>query len=87
MVKKYTCPNGVRILVEKLPYVRSVSMGIWVNVGSGNESPEENGLTHFIEHMLFKGTYSRTAKEIAESFDRIGGQLNAFTSKPSLNIR
>ncbi len=81
MVKKYTCPNGVRILVEKLPYVRSVSMGIWVNVGSGNESPEENGLTHFIEHMLFKGTYSRTAKEIAESFDRIGGQLNAFTSK------
>lgn len=81
MLKKYTCPNGVRILVEKLPYVRSVSMGIWVNVGSGNESPEENGLTHFIEHMLFKGTYSRTAKEIAESFDRIGGQLNAFTSK------
>lgn len=81
MVKKYTCPNGVRILVEKLPYVRSVSMGIWVNVESGNESPEENGLTHFIEHMLFKGTYSRTAKEIAESFDRIGGQLNAFTSK------
>lgn len=56
-------------------------MGIWVNVGSANESPEENGLTHFIEHMLFKGTYSRTAKEIAESFDRIGGQLNAFTSK------
>lgn len=81
MVKKYTCPNGVRILVEKLPYVRSVSMGIWVNVGSGDEKPEENGITHFIEHMLFKGTYGRTAKEIAESFDRIGGQLNAFTSK------
>lgn len=56
-------------------------MGIWVNVGSGDEKPEENGITHFIEHMLFKGTYGRTAKEIAESFDRIGGQLNAFTSK------
>ncbi|MBO2534623.1 M16 family metallopeptidase [Rummeliibacillus suwonensis] len=81
MVTKYKCPNGVRILTEKLPYVRSVAMGIWVNVGSGNERPEENGLTHFIEHMLFKGTHSRTAKEIAESFDRIGGQLNAFTSK------
>ncbi|MGG0657984.1 M16 family metallopeptidase [Rummeliibacillus pycnus] len=81
MVTKHICQNGVRILVEKLPYVRSVSMGIWVNIGSGNERPEENGITHFIEHMLFKGTYSRTAKEIAESFDRIGGQLNAFTSK------
>lgn len=81
MVKKYICPNGVRILVEKLPHVRSVSMGIWVNVGSGDERPEENGITHFIEHMLFKGTYRRTAKEIAEAFDRIGGQLNAFTSK------
>ena len=81
MVTKLKCQNGVRILVENLPYVRSVSMGIWVNVGSENESPEENGITHFIEHMLFKGTYSRTAKEIAESFDRIGGQLNAFTSK------
>jgi len=56
-------------------------MGIWVNVGSRDESPELNGITHFIEHMLFKGTYNRTAKEIAESFDRIGGQLNAFTSK------
>ncbi|WP_102692617.1 M16 family metallopeptidase [Rummeliibacillus pycnus] len=81
MVTKFICQNGVRILVENLPYVRSVSMGIWVNVGSENESAEENGITHFIEHMLFKGTYSRTAKEIAESFDRIGGQLNAFTSK------
>jgi len=81
LVTKLKCQNGVRILVENLPYVRSVSMGIWVNVGSENESPEENGITHFIEHMLFKGTYSRTAKEIAESFDRIGGQLNAFTSK------
>ncbi|MGX9133712.1 M16 family metallopeptidase [Rummeliibacillus sp. JY-2-4R] len=81
MVTKHVCQNGVRILVEKLPYVRSVSMGIWVNVGSSNECTEENGITHFIEHMLFKGTYSRTAKEIAESFDRMGGQLNAFTSK------
>ncbi|AMW98536.1 M16 family metallopeptidase [Rummeliibacillus stabekisii] len=81
MRTKHICKNGVRILVEKRPYVRSVSMGIWVNVGSRDESPELNGITHFIEHMLFKGTYNRTAKEIAESFDRIGGQLNAFTSK------
>ena len=81
MRTKHICKNGVRVLVEKRPYVRSVSMGIWVNVGSRDESPELNGITHFIEHMLFKGTYTRTAKEIAESFDRIGGQLNAFTSK------
>ena len=66
---------------EHIPYVRSVAVGIWVEAGSRYELPEENGLTHFIEHMLFKGTETRTAKQIAEEFDRIGGNINAFTSK------
>lgn len=79
-VKKTTLENGVRILSQKIPHVRSVSMGIWVTVGARDEKPEENGLSHFIEHMLFKGTKTRTAFQIAKEFDAIGGQSNAFTS-------
>ena len=81
MLQKRTSQNGVRIVSEHIPYVRSVAVGVWVNVGSRNEVPEENGLTHFIEHMLFKGTATRSARQIAEEFDRIGGHVNAFTSK------
>ncbi|MFC7685366.1 M16 family metallopeptidase [Ureibacillus sp. GCM10028918] len=81
MVTVYTCQNGVRIVSEEIPHVRSISVGIWVGAGSRFELPEENGITHFIEHMLFKGTKTRTARQIAEEFDRIGGEINAFTSK------
>ncbi|MFX3674056.1 MAG: M16 family metallopeptidase [Paenisporosarcina sp.] len=81
MLQKYTSTNGVRIISEHIPHVRSVAVGVWVHVGSRHEKTEENGLTHFIEHMLFKGTASRTARQIAEEFDRIGGHVNAFTSK------
>lgn len=81
MLQKYTSPNGVRIISEHIPHVRSVAVGVWVHVGSRHEKTEENGLTHFIEHMLFKGTASRTARQIAEEFDRVGGHVNAFTSK------
>lgn len=81
MVQIYTCQNGVRIVSEHVPYVHSVTIGIWVDAGSRYELPHENGITHFIEHMLFKGTQSRTARQIAEAFDRIGGEINAFTSK------
>ncbi|RKQ19845.1 M16 family metallopeptidase [Ureibacillus endophyticus] len=81
MVNVYTCKNGVRIVSEHIPHVRSISVGIWVGAGSRFELPEENGITHFIEHMLFKGTNTRTARQIAEEFDRIGGEVNAFTSK------
>ncbi|MFY3793352.1 M16 family metallopeptidase [Ureibacillus sp. MALMAid1270] len=81
MVSVYTCQNGVRIVSEVIPHVRSISVGIWVGAGSRFEAPEENGITHFIEHMLFKGTKTRTAKQIAEEFDRIGGEINAFTTK------
>ncbi|WP_449540057.1 M16 family metallopeptidase [Ferdinandcohnia sp. Marseille-Q9671] len=81
MIKKYTCQNGVRIVLENIPTVRSVAIGVWIGTGSRNETPENNGISHFLEHMFFKGTKTRTAREIAESFDSIGGQVNAFTSK------
>lgn len=81
MVKKYTCSNGLRIVLEEIPTVRSVAIGVWVLSGSRNETRENNGASHFIEHMFFKGTEKRSAREIAESFDAIGGQVNAFTSK------
>ncbi len=73
--------NGLHILSEKVPHVHSVAVGFWVNVGSRDESPEVQGITHFIEHLMFKGTKTRTAKQIAESLDAVGGQLNAFTTK------
>lgn len=81
MLQKYTSQNGVRIISEHIPHVRSVAVGVWVHTGSRHEKPNENGLTHFIEHMLFKGTGTRTARQIAEEFDRIGGHVNAFTAK------
>jgi predicted Zn-dependent peptidase len=81
LIKKYTCQNGVRIVLEHIPTVRSVAIGVWIGTGSRNELPESNGISHFLEHMFFKGTKTRTAREIAESFDSIGGQVNAFTSK------
>ena len=81
MYEKKTLPNGVRILTEHVPGVRSVSLGIWVGTGSRHESAGENGAAHFIEHMLFKGTRSRTAAQLAEEMDAVGGQINAFTTK------
>ena len=79
--EKKTLPNGVRILTEHVPGVRSASLGIWVGTGSRHESAAENGAAHFIEHMLFKGTQKRCAKDIAAEMDGVGGQLNAFTGK------
>src|SRR5581483_4286932 len=73
--------NGVRIITEAMPHVRSVSVGIWVDSGSRRESTEQNGISHFIEHMLFKGTERRSAEDIARSVDSIGGNLDAFTAK------
>ncbi|OLS42118.1 pitrilysin family protein [Bacillus sp. MRMR6] len=81
MINKHTCKNGVRIVLENIPTVRSVAIGVWIGTGSRNEIPQTNGVSHFLEHMFFKGTATRSAKEIAESFDSIGGQVNAFTSK------
>ncbi len=81
MYDEFTLSNGLRVIAEKIPHFRSVSVGLWIGTGSMLETREENGLSHFIEHMLFKGTQQRSAMQIAEEMDAIGGQVNAFTSK------
>ncbi|RKQ37529.1 M16 family metallopeptidase [Oceanobacillus halophilus] len=81
MIQRHTCENGLRVVLENIPAVRSVTIGIWVLTGSRNETDKNNGISHFLEHMFFKGTKTKTAQEIAEAFDSIGGQINAFTSK------
>ena len=81
MHDEWTLSNGLRVVGERLPYLRTVSMGVWLHVGSMFELPRENGLSHFMEHMVFKGTGKRTARQIAEEMDAVGGQLNAFTGK------
>ena len=81
MYEKITLPNGARIVFERMEGVRSVSLGIWVGAGSRFERAEEGGSAHFIEHMLFKGTATRTAAQLAEEADALGGQLNAYTTR------
>lgn len=78
---KTVLPNGLIIVSEKIPTVRSVSVGVWIKTGSRQESIELNGLAHYLEHMLFKGTERRNAREIARSLESVGGYLNAFTGK------
>lgn len=82
-MQKFTLSNGVRVLVEPVNYVRSAAIGLWCRTGSRHELDSEAGITHLIEHMLFKGTNNRTAKQIAESIEGRGGSLNAFTDKES----
>jgi predicted Zn-dependent peptidase len=81
MYNTYTLKNGLRIVTEKIEHLNSISVGVMVQNGSRNESPEVNGISHFIEHMFFKGTDKRTSKEIMEDIENVGGQINAFTSK------
>jgi predicted Zn-dependent peptidase len=83
MYRKTVLDNGVRIISEKLEHYRSASLGIWVNAGSRDEQVQENGIAHFIEHMIFKGTQKRTSLDIAKELDAIGGLSNAFTGKES----
>jgi predicted Zn-dependent peptidase len=79
--RKTVLDNGITVMSEPMDSVRSVALGIWFAVGSRDESPAEAGMSHFMEHMMFKGTPSRSAKDISEQFDRLGAELNAFTSK------
>src|SRR5260370_4770495 len=72
-------PNGLTVLTETMPHIRSVSIGIWVRTGSRHEEPEANGVSHFLEHMVFKGTKSRSAEQIARQVDSIGGKQEAPT--------
>ena len=80
-IERAVLSNGIRVVTEAMPHVRSVSIGIWVGSGSRIERAPENGLSHFIEHMVFKGTNNRSAEEIARTVDSVGGGLDAFTSK------
>lgn len=81
MIKRNKLSNGITVVLETMPYLRSAAFGLWVKVGSSNENPDNNGISHIIEHMLFKGTEKRTAKQIADDMARIGGDINAYTSK------
>ena len=81
MYRKVILNNGIRLVTERIPTVKSVTIGLWVNVGSRDERPEEAGYAHFIEHMLFKGTASRSATDISREIDALGGEMNAFTTR------
>lgn len=81
MIRRSILPGGVRVFTEQIPGMRSATLGAWVGVGSRDETPEHAGSTHFLEHLLFKGTRNRSALDIAEEFDRVGGESNAMTGK------
>jgi predicted Zn-dependent peptidase len=81
MYRKLVLDNGVRLVMERIPTLRSVTVGVWVNVGSRDEGKGEEGLSHFIEHMFFKGTATRSATEISRAIDALGGEMNAFTTR------
>src|ERR1039457_6544564 len=83
-IRRTRLPNGLLVLTESIPHVRSVSMGVWIDSGSRDESLALNGISHFVEHMVFKGTTSRSAQQFAREADAIGGNLDAFTGKESI---
>ena len=85
MVVRDVLDNGLRLLTESIPHVRSVSLGVWLTRGSRHEGDECPGIAHFVEHMLFKGTTTRTAEEIAQTVDSVGGQMDASTGKENAN--
>src|SRR5262249_4805472 len=79
--QKTLLPNGIRLVTERIPHVRSVAVGVWVDTGSRHEPLPKSGVSHFIEHLVFKGTETRTAEEVAKTVDSVGGQMDAFTTK------
>lgn len=85
-IRREVLPNGLTVLTEEMQHVRSISIGIWVKTGSRHEDPEFNGISHFVEHMLFKGTRNRTAEDIARQIDSIGGNMDAFTAKECISF-
>jgi len=80
-IRRQKLPNGLTVITEQMQHIRSASIGIWLQTGSRDEDPEWNGISHFIEHMVFKGTKNRSAEEIARQVDSIGGNMDAFTAK------
>src|ERR1019366_221370 len=85
-IHREVLPNGLAIVTEPMPHVRSVSVGIWLRSGSRSEMAARNGIAHFTEHMVFKGTERRSAEEIARSVDSIGGMMDAFTAKEMVSF-
>src|SRR5579875_1460377 len=83
-IRRTTLPNGLLVITERMPHVRSVSMGVWLDSGSRDETPETNGISHFLEHMVFKGTTTRSAQQFAREVDAVGGNLDAYTSKETI---
>jgi predicted Zn-dependent peptidase len=83
-IHRVVLPNGLIVLSEEMPHIRSIAIGIWLKSGSRDEAPEFNGISHFTEHMVFKGTTSRTAQQIARQVDSIGGNMDAFTGKETI---
>src|ERR1700746_1716380 len=83
-IRRTVLPSGLTILTERMEHIRSVAMGVWIRAGSRHELPEINGISHFVEHMVFKGTKSRSAQRIAREVDAIGGNLDAFTGKETV---
>jgi predicted Zn-dependent peptidase len=83
-IRTTTLANGLLVLTERMPHLRSVAMGVWIDSGSRDETPEVNGISHFIEHMVFKGTTTRSASQFAREVDAIGGNLDAFTGKETI---
>jgi predicted Zn-dependent peptidase len=79
--RKSVLPNGIRIITERMPHVRSVAVGVWVETGSRHEAASRGGMSHLIEHLVFKGTATRTAEDVARTMDSVGGQMDAFTTK------
>src|SRR3989442_533810 len=83
-IRREVLPNGLTLITEEMEHIRSASIGIWIKTGSRDEDLQLNGISHFIEHMVFKGTQHRTAEEIARQVDSIGGNMDAFTAKESV---
>src|SRR5262249_22098627 len=83
-IQREVLPNGLIVLSEEMPHIRSVAIGIWLKTGSRDESPDLNGISHFSEHMVFKGTKTRSARDIARQVDSIGGNMDAFTGKETI---
>ena len=80
-IRRQVLPNGLMVITEEMQHIRSVSIGIWIKTGSRDEDPQVNGISHFVEHMVFKGTKHRSAEDIARQVDSIGGNMDAFTAK------
>src|SRR5689334_2428771 len=85
-IRRQKLPNGLTIITEQMQHIRSASIGVWLQTGSRDEDAQSNGISHFIEHMVFKGTKNRTAEEIARQVDSIGGNMDAFTAKECIGF-